>query len=280
MKKIISVLFMAVIFFDVGCSKIITENNVTTTISTETTINNEFQGCNEEEYDKARQDIEVIIQALNSKNTEQVKSIFSNYVKENTHKFDEKVQLVFDMLNGEIENYEETASRCIEAIVKWEERCMLCFTYDIYTEDSKYYLDVYYLPRTDTELDNNGVYLINLRDYEENTIYYQLSEPSICTMGGVFSSDQNTMDYNANQISSLYREIGYEQWVDLSAAVILNRIGIEKITSLKLIVVDEWKCSEYIITDGFGCGYRVLADECGYVQFVDENGKTILNPDI
>ncbi len=282
--KIIALL-MVICFMSIGCSRITTVEETTeeTTTPIETTIAEEFQECTEEEYEKARQDIEIVIQALRDKNSDLLKGVLTYTVKENTPKLDIKIQLAFDMLNGEITRYGEVETKCVENLVYWEERCTLFFTYEIYVSDSKYYLDVCYLPRTDTELDNTGVYSVNLRDYEEDTIYYALGKPSIFTMGGVFSSDQYTMDYNAEQLAPLYREIGFEQRVDLSAAVGLNGIGIEKIVEVEFVEAVDFGCVEYIITDDIGDVYYILTDESGYIGFVyqnEKNGETVLDSNI
>lgn len=77
----------------IGLNKI----NNTTELSTSQipTDINKFEDCTQEEIEQARKDVEIIIQALNNKDTDRIKSVLTNFALQETKDLDMEIKYLF-----------------------------------------------------------------------------------------------------------------------------------------------------------------------------------------
>ena len=262
-----------------GCSRITTIEETTAEITTpiETTAEEEFQECTDEEYEKARQDVGIIIQALNNQDSEQLKSVLTDVTLQKTPNLDKEIQYVFDMLDGEIVEVEEHDAYCDEIFLNGKKECVIYLFYNISTAETDCVLDLLYIPRTDEDIREAGVFSFLLTDYSREYEYFVAARPYYYLIPGVFSSDLATIEYNENKIATFYKEIGLEE-SQIVVKYELNRIGIEKITDFVLVETTDWGGADYVLTDSINNKYYIMVDETGFVYNVQENdtnGKVI-----
>ena len=145
-------------------------------------------------------------------------------------------------------------------------------------EENQYLLDMLYITEFGDVYDKSGIYFVVLADYDREYEYFTADTPySFRINCGVFSSDLETMEFNEKAIAEFYKE-EFEQ-IELGVMLELNRVGIEKISKLDIMKVDEDGYVEYIVVDSINNRYYVYADEYGGIYLVqenNENGKIVL----
>lgn len=270
MKKIFVLLYticFAIIF--IGCKKVYDTNNI---ISTDEIIYSEKDiGCTKAELEKASEDVDIIIQSLNNRDISGIKSVLIEEALQDEKDTDREIEYVFNMLEEKIVNTEEYKLYSYEMKICGEKRFVLCIEYDVYTKNSKYLLELVYLPRKDTELSDVGVFSLRLADYsrtDEN--YLHCFTPY--NVAGVFSSDKNTIEENTEKLSNVYEEYFYSGTMCVRLVQYLNAVGAETIKDIRMIEHKE-SGSEILITDNLNHKYYVTTYVSGDVLYIQENDK-------
>lgn len=262
-----SLIICGVVCVLIGCSRItaVEENTSEITTPIETTTAEEF-----EEYEKARQNVDTIIQALNNKDSEQLKSVLTDVTLQETSNLDEEIQCVFDMLDGEIVEVKENDVHYKDEYVDGEKRRVIYMYYDVATEDKEYILDIFYIPEKDNDFNKAGVFSILLGGYNREYQDYIAVYPVFHTVSGVFSSDIETIMYNENKIAEFYEEFGFDEFSE-TVSIELNKVGIEKIVSLEMVETFDFGGIDYILIDSVNNQYYISTNEDGLTFQVQEN---------
>lgn len=276
-SKIISVLALTILMVNLlGCNNKFSSSENSSTSEQEKSISVEettifTEEITDEELEKIHSDVNIIIQSLNDRDIKKVKTVFSDITLQKITLFDERMEYVFDMFDGEIvksEKYE---------IVKLDSGSFLSpnfysirASYDIYTETKKYILDVRYKFQGDIQPVDAGVYSIEILDFDRTHEYYVYGRSITHVIPGVFSSEIQTIEFNRDELSSNYGRHGLIIELADGAAIILNKAGVEKIRIEKMDV-DDGGVMTMTLVDETDCKYFVKTDEGGEILFVFEN---------
>lgn len=255
--------------FVFGCR----DNNVTDTeTGTEATTENP-----EAYYKEARESIYVVVQSLESKDAELLKSILTDYTIKETPNLDKEIRLVFDMYEGEFVEIKEHMVSSTEITLCDEVRNVCYMYYDVTTTEKEYVLEVLYIPENDSLFTQTGFFSVVLADYDRDWKYFLAAHPYLDFICGVFSSDLDTIEYNEDKIGKFYEEIGLEQCQE-AVRFELNKVGIEKISEFQVVQITDWGGVDYTIVDSLNNKYYICTNEIGFVQIVyenDINGKVL-----
>lgn len=225
-----------------------------------------------EELEKINSDVNIIIQSLNDKDIEKIKTVFSGITLQEMTAFDERMEYIFDMFDGEIINTEEYGIiRLDSGSFLLPDYYSIRASYDIYTETKKYILDVRYEFQDDIQPVYAGVYSVEILDFDRTHEYYEYGNSITHKIPGVFSTEIETIEYNSNELWTYYSQ--REEIVPImasAAAVELSRAGIKKIHVENLEVNDEGWMSITLV-DEMNFKYFVKTDEYGYIEFIFEN---------
>lgn len=285
-NKIIRLLALTILMVNLlGCNNKFYSSENSSTSEQEKSISVEetttfTEEITDEELEKIHSDVNIIIQSLNDRDINQMKSVFKESALEVITSFDERMKYAFDMLNGKIISMEECKIFKSEmyhvSIAEWY---TVRVSYDIYTETQKYILDVRYVLRKSENFINTGVYAFEISDLDREHMYYGYGGTIMHRIPCVFSTEIQTIEYNRNELWSYYsqREEIVPIMASAAAAVELSKAGIEKI-HIESFEVHESGWMSIILVDELNYRYLVETDEYGYVQFIyenDENGRLI-----
>ena len=151
-KVIITITLILVSIFLLACT-----SEIKTTIS-ESTDNNESKTPDEQVWDMGLE----IYEGLKNKDKEKIKSVFSeNELMNHSRKIDNKIDEVFDFIDGEIVTYKEVNGSCGGGKARddeWVEESFVGYIYGIKTDTGREYTISYggYLVDKD-DTDNIGV---------------------------------------------------------------------------------------------------------------------------
>lgn len=265
------------IIFGVGCVLIgcnlitnIGENTTETINSIVSTSAEAFEKCTDDEYEKVFQDVDIIIHALNNKDSEQLKSVLTDVALQESPNLDEEIQCVFDMLDGEIVEVKKNDVHYNEEYLYGEKRHVIYMYYDVATKDNEYILDILYIPEKDNNFNKAGVFSVLLGGYNRDYQDYIAIYPVLHAVSGVFSSDIETIRYNEAIIAEFYKEFGFEEFSE-TVSMELNKVGIEEIVSLEMVKKFDFGGIDYILTDSVNNKYYISTNEDGLTFQVLEN---------
>lgn len=285
-KKIISVLALTILIVNLlGCNNKFSSSENSSTSKPEESISVEetttfTETITDEELEKIHSDVNIIIQSLNDRDINQMKSIFEESMLEVITSFDERMEYVFDMLDGKIISMEEYKILKSEIYhVSIADLYTVEVSYDIYTETQKYILDVRYVPQKNENFINTGVYAFEISDLDRDHMCYEYGGIITHRIPCVFSTDMQTIEYNRDELWSYYsqREEIVPIMASSAAAVELSKAGIKKI-HIESFEVHESGWMSIILVDELNYRYLVETDEYGYIQFIyenDENGRLV-----
>ena len=116
---------------------------------------------NDSDKEKANAVMEPLVEALEEKDVERVKELFSKYALENSDNLDEKIEELMDYYPGYDGEYEVTISteESMSFGVVWY---ALHATYDLLKGDQSYEIRLTIFSRNDTERDKIGLYSIQV----------------------------------------------------------------------------------------------------------------------
>lgn len=270
-KKIIVVMITLCLTLSLsGCNNVVNTSEIQSTNKSEE-IPPFTEEITKEELEKINSDIKVIIQSLNNRDVESMKTLFDDTTLQKVTSFDERMKYVFDMLDGNIVNVEERKLNKVDSSGLVEsEWYYIYISYDIYTETNIYPLDVVYVCNKKMKIEDTGVYSINISDLDREDEYYEYLNGKT-SVAGIFSTEIDTIEYNHNELWSYYSKIeDFEPIMASSTAVELSRVGIEKIHIENLEVSEEGWMSITLV-DEMNFKYLVETDEYGYVNHIYEN---------
>lgn len=269
-KRLLLISIMAVCFNLYGCR----DGNVTDTRTNVESITENPEAY----YEDACKAKDIVVQALNNKDLELFKSVLSNKTIEDTPHLNEEIRCAFDMYEGEVIEIREYEISYEEGILHGKKISSVLMCYDMVTTEKEYLLDMLYIPEYDEVFEKSGFYFVVLADYDREYTYFEASCPYTFRVNcGVFSSDLDTMEYNENVLRIFYKEEGFEEIEKVSVRD-LNRVGVEKITELKIVKEDEYGVY-FSVVDSINNKYYVDAYENGGIFSIrenDENGKIVL----
>lgn len=204
-----------------------------------------------------------ILQALEEKNMEAIKSMFSVNSKDEIENLDEKIASMFYFYNGKMQAYEVKGSPyTAEYWDSGDKSVKLYANYVIETDKEKYYL--FFIERSNTsDLKDNGLYMLELRDEKDQ--YYSFEEQA-----GLFTSGDLKAENYLEAITTALTNSNYNLIQSLFANNIKDEIDLYD-ESLKIANLFEGRLKSFkelntsvnisndiIITKGY---YEVAIEE-------------------
>lgn len=270
-KLIRLVIIMSLAANLVGCNSIFNtvENQSATECEETTTYTEEIT---DQESGKISSDLNVIVQSLNNRDIENIRTLFDDATLQEITAFEKRMKYVFDMVDDKVIKVEECETYKTKAFeVALSDWYGVYVSYDIYTETNKYTLDISYRFNKNINVADTGVYSIEISDLEREHMYYEYGNSITHKIPGVFSTEIETIEYNSNELWTYYSQRDEIVPIMASAAAVeLSRAGIEKIHVENLEVNDEGWMSITLV-DEMNFKYLVKTDEYGYIEFIFEN---------
>ncbi len=120
---------------------------------------------------KADARMEQIVSALKGKDKEALKSLFSNKALDEANSFDNEINDLFDLLQGDIISWERDGWASDESIESGKKSLMIRFAINVSTDKDVYRFFVIDYNMDTINPDNQGIYMLELiKDYGEKDL--------------------------------------------------------------------------------------------------------------
>ena len=106
--------------------------------------------------------IEQIISAIKDKDRESLKSLFSKKALDEANDFENGVDYLFELLQGNVDTWERDGWSSDESIKDSKKSLMIRFSFDVKTDKDTYHFFVIDYNKDTINPDNQGVYMLEL----------------------------------------------------------------------------------------------------------------------
>jgi hypothetical protein len=106
--------------------------------------------------------IEQIISAIKDKDRESLKSLFSKEALDKANSFENDVDYLFKLLQGNVETWERDGWSSDESIKDGKKSLMIRFSFDVKTDKDIYHFFVIDYNKDTINPDNQGIYMLEL----------------------------------------------------------------------------------------------------------------------
>lgn len=106
--------------------------------------------------------IEQIISAIKDKDRESLKSLFSKKALDEANDFENDVDYLFELLQGDVDTWERDGWSSGESIENGKKSLMIRFSFDVKTDKDTYHFFVIDYNTDTINPDNQGVYMLEL----------------------------------------------------------------------------------------------------------------------